>query len=146
MAMNFRIREQIRGGGVGAYIKETVKQKRRKDIESKYPDLEYLWLEIQGWNKHSNLLLGTIYRSTRMLGTQQWLEQMENMLREITTSGDGLLILTGDTNINLLNSDAPLTKQHLDILLFLFLITTGFSGSFVRIRPRRGEVAFWGIS
>jgi exonuclease III len=105
----FRNREQIRGGGVGAYIKETVKYKRRKDIESKYPDLEHLWLEIQGRNKHSHLLLGTIYRSTRILDTQQWLEQMENMLLEITTSWDGLLILTGDININLLNSDAPLS-------------------------------------
>jgi hypothetical protein len=39
----------------------------------------------------------------------------EHMLLEITT-WDGLLILTGDININLLNSDAPLTKQYLDIL------------------------------
>ena len=49
----FRNREQIRGGGVGAYIKETVKYKRRKDIESKYPDLEHLWLEIQGRNEQT---------------------------------------------------------------------------------------------
>ncbi len=112
----FRNREQIKGGGVGAYIKESVKYKRRKDIESKYPDLEHLWLEIQGRNKHSHLLLGTIYRSTRILDTQQWLAQMENLLSQLTTSWDGLLILTGDININLLKSDAHLTKQYLDLL------------------------------
>jgi hypothetical protein len=49
----FRNREQGVGGGVGAYIKETVKYKRRKDIESKYPDLEHLWLEIQGRNEQT---------------------------------------------------------------------------------------------
>jgi hypothetical protein len=41
---------------------------------------------------------------------------MENLLSQLTTSWDGLLILTGDININLLKSDAHLTKQYLDLL------------------------------
>jgi len=57
-ANEFRNRDKIKGGGVGAYIKESVKYKRHKDIESRYPELEHLWLEIQGRNKHSHLKIG----------------------------------------------------------------------------------------
>ena len=81
----FRNRDGIKGGGVGAYIKESIKYKRRKDIENKHPNLEHLWIEIGGKNNNSSLLLGTIYRSTRILDTQQWFLEMENMLSELKT-------------------------------------------------------------
>ena len=119
-ANEFRNRDKIKGGGVGAYIKENVKYKRRKDIESKYPEMEHLWLEIQGRNKNSRLLIGTIYRSTRILTTQQWLTQMENMFSDFSTSWDGLLIITGDLNIDILKPNAPLTKQYIDLLYCLY--------------------------
>ena len=38
----FRSRNSIRGGGVGAYIKETLTYKRKSDIEAKELDLEHL--------------------------------------------------------------------------------------------------------
>ena len=38
----FRSRNSIRGGGVGAYIKETLTYKRRSDIEAKELDLTQL--------------------------------------------------------------------------------------------------------
>lgn len=47
----FRNRNACRGGGVGAYIKETIRHKRRKDIENLESELETLWLEIAGRNK-----------------------------------------------------------------------------------------------
>ena len=97
-ANEFRNRDKIKGGGVGAYIKENEKYKRRKDIESKYSEMKHLWLQIQGRNKNSCLLTGTIHRSTRILTTQQWLTQMENILSDLTASWDGLLIITGDLN------------------------------------------------
>lgn len=112
----FRNRDKIKGGGVGAYIKESVKYKRRKDIESRYPELEHLWLEIQGRNKHSHLLMGTIYRSTRILDTQQWLLKFESMLSDLMTTWDGLLIISGDLNINMLKPSDPLTKKYTDLL------------------------------
>ena len=120
--IEFRNRDKIKGVGVGAYIKENVKHKRRKDIESKYSEMEHLWLEIQGHNKNSRVLIGTIYRSTRILTTQQWLTQMENMLSDLSTSWDGLLIITGDLNIVILKPNAPLTKQYID-LLYTFNLT-----------------------
>ena len=72
----FRNRDIIRGGGVGAYISESINYKRRKDIKNRYPNLEHLWLEVRGKNKHRNLLLGTIYRSNRILDTKEWFMQM----------------------------------------------------------------------
>ena len=82
--------------------------------------MEHLWLEIQGRNKNSRLLVGTIYISTRILTTQQWLTQMENMFSDLSTSWDGLLIITGDLNIDILKPNAPLTKQYIDLLYCLY--------------------------
>ena len=55
----FRNRDEIRGGGVGAYLRKEIEYKRRQDLENKDPQLEHLWLEIPGRNRHSKLLLGT---------------------------------------------------------------------------------------
>ena len=41
---------------------------------------------------------------------------MEDLLTDLTTSWNGLLILTGDFNIDLFQPDAELTKQYLDLL------------------------------
>ena len=40
----FRNRE-TRGDGVGIYIKESIKFKRRTDIDSRYSQMEHLWIE-----------------------------------------------------------------------------------------------------
>ena len=41
---------------------------------------------------------------------------MENMLADLSTSWDGLLLITGDLNIDVLKPNAPLTKQYTDFL------------------------------
>lgn len=38
----FRNRDNINGGGGGAYIRDNIKYKRRKDIENTQPDMEHL--------------------------------------------------------------------------------------------------------
>ena len=98
----FSNRESIKGGGVGAYTSETINFKRRSDIESLQPDLEHLWLELPGRNKHSKALIGVIYRSTRMLCEADWMDRLEALIGYITVSWDGLLALTGDVNIDML--------------------------------------------
>ena len=47
----FRHRNNLRGGGVEVYIRDSLEYKRRKDIENVEPDLEHLWLELPGRNK-----------------------------------------------------------------------------------------------
>ncbi len=51
-------------------------------------------------NKNSHLLIGTMCRSIRILVTQQWLAQVENMLSDLSTSWDGLLVITRDLTVS----------------------------------------------
>ena len=69
-----------------------------------------------GRNRNSKLLLGVTYRSEKILPTQIWLEEFENILANISAQWDGLLLITGDTNLDLMNLDSTLTKQYIDIL------------------------------
>ena len=98
-------RENMRGGGVGFYIKDTVKFKRRKDIENRMPDLEHLWVELPGKNKNSRLLAGVIYRSEKLLPLNDWLEKFEDTIGYIKTTWDGPIMIAGDMNIDLLSPD-----------------------------------------
>ena len=72
--------------------------------------MEHIWLEIPGRNQNSKLLLGVTYRSEKMLPAQIWMEEFENILANISAQWDGLLLITGDINIDLMNLDSPLTK------------------------------------
>ena len=92
----------MQGGGVGFYIKDTIKFKRRKDIENKMPDLEHLWVELPGKNKNSRLLAGVIYRSEKLLPFNDWLEKFEDTIGYVKTTWDGPIMITGDMNIDLL--------------------------------------------
>ena len=58
--MEYRNRENMKGGGVGMYIRENIKFSRRRDLENLHPDLEHLWIEIPGRNKHSKVLIGAM--------------------------------------------------------------------------------------
>ena len=78
--MEYRNREKMKGGGVGMYIRENIKFLRQKDLENLHPDLEHLWIEIPGRNRHSKVLIGAMYRLTRVLSTQERLINVEDML------------------------------------------------------------------
>ena len=51
--MNLKSGDEIRGGGVGACIKESIKKKNSAKT-SRCPDVGHPWLEEQGRNKHIN--------------------------------------------------------------------------------------------
>ena len=97
---------------MGAYIKETLTFKRRSDIEAEEPDLEHLWLEFPGGNKLSKLLLGTMCRSERMLTPAEWLERFKSLLGYLTATWDGLIVVAGDINRDLLGPSKPITSQY----------------------------------
>ncbi|CAB3996740.1 Hypothetical predicted protein [Paramuricea clavata] len=104
----FNSRDTIRGGGVGAYISNSINFKRRKDIENLETDFEHLGFEFPGRNKYSKALIGVIYRSERMLSCNDWLDRFESLLGQVSLDWDGLLYLTGDVNIDTLNSSQGL--------------------------------------
>ena len=112
----FRYRVGIRGGGVGVYMKENINYKRRRDIENAHPELEHLWIEVPGRSKCSRALVGVIYNSERMLSPSDWLNSLENLLGYLTVYRDGMLMLTGDINIDMLRPSDHLTKRYQGIL------------------------------
>ena len=109
-------RECIRGGGVGVYIKENINYKHRRDIENAHPELEHLWIEVPGCNKYSRALVGVIYNFECMLSPSDWLNSLENLLGYLTVYWDGMLILTGDVNMDMLRPSDHLTKRYQGIL------------------------------
>ena len=110
-ATEFLRRVATKGGEVGAYIKENVAHRRRFDIEKTQPDLEHLWQELLGKNKHSKLLLGVIYGSDLLMTTSYWLGCFEDLLSHTTSTWDGMVVLTGDINFDLIGRpDSLLTR------------------------------------
>ena len=62
-----------------------------------------------------------MYRSERMLTSTEWLERFENLLGYLTATWDGLIVVTGDINIDLLRPNKPITSQYQFILSSLNL-------------------------
>ena len=112
----FQNREGIRGGGVGVYIKENINYKRRRDIEYAHPELEHLWIKVPGRNKYGRALVGVIYNSERMLRPSDWLNSLENLLGYLTVCWDGMLMLTGDIDIDVLRPSDHLAQRYQGIL------------------------------
>ena len=93
-------------------MKENVTYRRRFDIEKTQPDLEHLWMQLPGRNKHSKLLLGVIYRSDLMMTASHWRECFEDLLSHITSMWDGMVVLTGDINFNLIGHPDSLVTRY----------------------------------
>ena len=92
----FRNRDDIRGEWVGVYLRDAIDFKRQTDIENIESELEHIWLEIPGRNRHSKLLLGVMYRSERMQNFQTWIDKTENLFSQLNMLWDGLTVITGD--------------------------------------------------
>ena len=90
--------------------------------ENSCPEMEHLWLEILGRNKYSKAVVGVIYNSERILNPSSWLDSLESLLDHLTVSWDGMLILTGDVNIDILSPLHYLTKRY-QTILYVFGLT-----------------------
>ena len=71
---------------------------------------------MPGRDKYSRALVGVIYNSERMLSPSDWLNSLDNLLRYLTVYWDGMLMLTGDINIDMLRPSDHLTKRYQGIL------------------------------
>ena len=96
-------RENKSGGGVAAYVRESLKCKIRKDFCSLDINIEHLWLELHRKNRHSHLLKGIFYQ--RNFGTKsklEWLNKFDSLVHNISPKWNGLLLITGGFNIDFL--------------------------------------------
>ena len=103
--------EEKRGGGVGLYFKEGISFKERKDLKKIDPTLETCWCEVRGTRNSMPYLIGVIYQpsSNESIKTK-WLENFDHLMTEIYCKWTGPIILTGDTNIDLLKDNANIQR------------------------------------
>jgi exonuclease III len=112
----FKNRCRAKGGGVGFYIKTSIKFKERKDITNLDLTMEHQWIEIQGKKNKLNILVGVLYQpSSNPTDKLVWLEKFDSLLSKVVPQYEGSVIVTGDFNINLLKS-TTVTKQYYEIL------------------------------
>ena len=113
---DFRNRDEKRGGGVGFYLKSDIKYKRRDDIEALDNSIEHQWIEFTGKVKLSNTLIGIMYQpSSDVQDKIEWIDKFETLLSQIKLMHHGPIIITGDTNIDLLKS-TQVRDTYLNIL------------------------------
>ena len=110
----FHHRDKKRGGGVGMYIRESIKFKKRDDITDKDNTIEHMWMEIKG--KHDSFLLAAMYQPSPALADKRiWLTKLDALLAYVSTIWTGPIIITGDTNIDLLEN-SEIAHEYKELL------------------------------
>ena len=113
----FKYRKDKKGGGVGFYIKDNISFKKRNDLAKIIVNMEVMFIELHGRNKNTPYLVAVAYQpspyeSDKLL----WLENFETLLSEVTAKWDGVIIITGGINIDLIGEQKESTKRYKSIL------------------------------
>lgn len=61
-------------------------------------------------------MFGVIYRSDKLLSPSEWMDKIESLFGHIVSQWDGLIVITGDMNIDLLKENDPLQRQYNGVL------------------------------
>ena len=99
-------------GGVGLYVRETLKFQLRDDLLLHLQDCEDLWLEIE--SKETNFIIAVIYRNSK-----QKLSLFNDRLCEtlsLLENNKVNYIVCSDTNLNLLEKNNPKIKNYVNDL------------------------------
>ena len=108
------------GGGIGIYIKKNIEYTVRKDLKcpDKYEDyFSYMFIEIKHEITSKNSIIGVLYRPPGGNTVNDFAKHLDALLPKLNKENKNL-ILTGDTNINLLKcSDHKPSAHYLDTLL-----------------------------
>ena len=121
------LRQDRSGGGVALFVQNNVKYSVRHDLETFDHEFESLFIEIDKGqlNSDKTVIVGVVYRppNTSIDSFNMKISGIMDILKKETI----YCYLTGDFNINILNSDNhDLTAQFVDIMIsnaFLPLIT-----------------------
>ena len=98
-------------GGVILYVKETLRFKRRADLEIR--GIECIWIELL--NNHQRILFGLFYRPPN--SHADYLSSIEDSLGLAIDTGITDIVVTGDFNINMTN---PNSARKIDNLCTQF--------------------------
>ena len=123
---SYRNRNERRGG-VGLYIKDSIKYKVRHDLNKIDESIEHLWMECKGNNCNKSYLVAALYQpSSSEKEKLIWIEKLDTLLSIVNSTWNKTITITGDTNIDYLKPSAALKryeevietynlKQHIDI-------------------------------
>ena len=90
-----------------------VTDKVRTDLTRNYTDLKILVVEIRERNKSTPSLVCTVYPpSSIKVEKLEWIEKFEQFLANLYTTWNGVLIIIGDFNINLLSHQNESTNNN----------------------------------
>ena len=112
-----RFSNTVKTSGVGFYIKENISIKTRNDLTKNIVNMEVTFIELHRRNKNTPYLVAIAYQpspyeSDKLL----WLENFETLLPEVTTKWGGVIIITGDINIDFNGEQKESTKRYKNIL------------------------------
>ena len=112
---NFEYRNRAnRGGGVGTYFKEGLEHRPRPDIEQKDPTIEHQWFEVKGKN---SFMLAVFYQPSSVDSDKRlWMQKFETLIAYVFTIWSGPIVITGDTNIDLLKDDYNIAREFKETL------------------------------
>ena len=96
-------RQSKRGGGVSIFIKDSIKYKRRNDLDIINESIEAIFIEIpkDEFNTRKNLIIAVIYRPPNS-NLQNFMDAMKNSMN-ILKSSKFLNFFLGDYNLDLLS-------------------------------------------
>ena len=115
--LEYAHRDNKRGGGVGVYIKETFTYTKREDMINLYKSIEHYWLEISGLKKNSSYLVGIFYQPSSIEhDKKEWLDHFEGIITHASLKWNGVTLVTGDFNIDLIDGDKITVNKYNDIL------------------------------
>ena len=92
-------------------MKEHISFKVRHDLGKIDESIEILWIELRGRNKSKPFLIGVVYQPS-----SNETEMLEHILSEVNAKWNGVIILAGNLNIDLLNGSKESQRRYKDIL------------------------------
>ena len=115
-----RFRSDKSGGGVSIYVDKRLDFVERNDLSSMTSTLEAVFMEIDksAVKADRNIVVGCIYRPPKSSITE-FNDSLRDILRQLSKE-DKYIYLTGDFNINLLNSSNHTPTAEFLELLFSF--------------------------
>ena len=104
-------------------VKEHMRFNVRHDLEITDESIEILWIEVQGRNKNTLVLIGAVYQpSSNETEKLIWLEKFERIFTEIYIKWSGVIVIAGEFNIDLLNGNKQAQRRYKDILHSFLLL------------------------
>ena len=123
---SYRNRDEKKGGGVGVHIKDCITYETRNDIISLDNSLEHLWVKVKGQNKKIALFDWDCL-PVKNAKKIEWIEKIDAVLSSIKSTWGSTIILTGDTNNDLLSS--LMTRDMYEQMLHTYQLSSHITKS-----------------